>query len=142
MVSNVFSEPQSLVLQEDPAGCMIACLAMIRGVDYQTVKKDFYGDFEDSGMVGGVAYDYLLGHGYSVIYRRVHGSNHPKMGHEQISDPFAPIHLVTVRDFADSPNHHGVVMLESGLILNPRKNGCTDLAQYYEVISVAGVWKP
>jgi len=141
-MSEEFFQPIEHIIQEDPAGCMIACLAMIRGVSYQEVKAEFYGGFENDGITEGVAWDYLSAYGYTVIYRRVHCSSNPAEGHLHLKQPFAPVHLVCVRDFANAPHYHGVVMLDDGKILNPRKNGVTELSAYFEVISVAGVWKP
>lgn len=130
------------IVQEDPSGCLIACLAMVRGVDYYEVKAEFYGDFENEGIAIGKAMDYLADYGYSIIYRRSHSTHHPKLGHKYMTEPFADVHIVEVKDFADTNHSHGVVMLKDGTIYNPRKNGVDSLEPYYEVISCVGIWHP
>jgi hypothetical protein len=99
------------VVQKDAKGCGIACVAMVTGQDYDTVKTGFEGYFKD-GLTDFAISAYLAEHGYATAIKYPHYM--PTNTKREIfpPEPFADVHLV-------SADGHNMVMLRDGTILDP-----------------------
>jgi hypothetical protein len=126
------------VAQEHDKGCVIACIAMVLGWDYQVVAAEFHNDFNKSGINIDFAADFLGEHGFSVIEKS--GTRYLDLAahNRRMMQPFAPIHLVSVQQFVDKPKTtHCVVMDAKGKIYDPADKNAKDIL-YYSVHSVLG----
>lgn len=133
--------------QNDPAGCGAACLAMIVGCTYVAAREEIdamlwvHGDEPDprpkpvNWLEGGITQYHLdralYAHGFFKQTR------YSSWGWD-LSVPFAPIHWAIVRQ--PSNNHHFVVMLEDGDVLDPLRDGRYNLSDW-EVLQVCGLCK-
>lgn len=129
------------VRQKHRSGCAVACIAMITGLSYDAVKKQFQTNFEHGGMKPEHSRDFILEHGFSAIevtpstYKNVPTIN------KRLSKPFADIHFVSVQPFADSEVNHAIVMDKNGRVYDPEDPKCKDLSRYYCIVSVIGFWR-
>ncbi len=118
--------------------CTVACLAMIRGVSFDEVDKDF----EDStALTLGMCADYLGDHGYNVLIKELMFHNTPRFAREIISEPFAPAHIIHCKQFAENTIQHVVVMDSKGEIFDPARLECKSVDDYYMLTGVLGIWK-
>lgn len=129
----------TFVKQEQEHGCVPACLAMIRGVDYWRVAQWFENKFTHDGIKLETAMEYLSHFGYQIIVKEVWTGNHPLFGQAEMTKPFAPIHIVSVKPFADSKTNHSVIMSKSGRIYDP-SSVMKSFADIWEVQRILGVW--
>lgn len=136
------------VRQEDPRGCLVACVAMVTGHSYQSARewfanigKTFAGP--DGGLLDIDVMAYLGTYGYAYDRRyRWWGANRPR---ENWTKPFAPAHIVAVA----SNGAHAVVMTREGFVFDPADDHASrvaaglppkTLADYSNVEYVLGVW--
>lgn len=142
------STPVALVRQAHDYGCGIASLAMVTGQTYDEVRTWLLAHWpggqggdtpaEDwlvkRGIYSGIA-DYYLGrHGY--VWRKVYSG---WQQHPWPPEPFAPVHLVMVRQ--PSNNSHYVVMRADGVVLDPLADEPKTLAGWPAVDNVQGIWR-
>lgn len=124
--------------QEDSNGCSLAALAMVLGKTYREVRSDWL-HFENRG-ISFFEYDrYLAEKGYAVarIYKHSHASKNDLK--QWPIEPFADIHICTVKISDDSSVHHTVVMLRDGTILDPLTPSPRALSDYVRVDNIAGI---
>jgi hypothetical protein len=89
-----------LVRQEEPRGCVIACLAMIAGCRYEDVRRDI--DVDTCGVSYEHANGWLAERGFAVRTA-------------QRAMLFADVHLATFQ----TTMPHAVVVLRDGTVLDP-----------------------
>lgn len=142
------------IKQEQSHGCGIASLAMILGLSYKDVVKDWrlvvekdicdgkeyeqrYNDFDHGGLSHMCIDAYLADKGYATrrMYRhqsflRADRADWPPL-------PFGPVHICDVR----TSMGHVVVMLDTGEVYDPWYGTGRKLSDYEQVYSVAAVYK-
>lgn len=133
-----------LVRQEDPCGCLVACLAMVTGRSYGEVKQHFLqlgktfegerGGLHELDVEQGLA---DFGFAYAKKYRW-RGVN--LLRTQWPAPPFAPVHIVGLRV---SAGWHGVVLLQDGRVLDPFNDERRDLTHrdYEEIGYILGVFR-
>lgn len=140
-------EQIQLVEQEDYAGCLVACLAMVTRQTYQQVKRwDGFTGKNFREKHGGLSHldveQYLADHGFAsaLRFRWFPGCAHD--GHHT-RDPwptaaFAPVHILGVRN----SGQHGIVLLGDGqTVLDPLFRAPQRLSDYSDVGYMLGVFK-
>lgn len=115
--------------QENDFGCGFACLAMLTGKPYTTVRSELLDSYE-VGLDDDSILNYLYEHGFFVSQRK------------GISQPFAKAHICKVLVSFESLICHVVVMLEDGTVLDPASQQPKKLTDYLRVLWVAGIYKP
>ena len=130
-----------LVKQEEARGCGIACVAMVLGKSYKTVRNDFENDFEKKGLGFDKFIDYLLDHGLQAIKKEVRGWSHRDFARKEMLKPFAPIHIINVQPQYDSKDRHAVVMDAKGKLYCPSGATEKEIRETYIIHEVAGFWK-
>lgn len=125
------------VAQRQKKDCMLACLAMILNIEYNKLHSMFWRDFDKTGLELEIGRDFLADSGFNIIEKRNFGFDVISNARKEMWKPFAPIHLVKVRQWLDRQSTHAIVMDGKGKIYDPgyrtaKKNS------YYEVISVVG----
>lgn len=130
-----------LVKQDEKFGCGIAVIATVLNKTYDEVRFDFGNDFERRGMFFHQILDYLGDFGYSIVEKKIRNWNTKDFAKKEMLRPFAPVHIVSVKQFFDGNKSHVVVMTDKGKILCP--NGATDkqIRECYLVDQIAGLYK-
>jgi hypothetical protein len=129
--------PIKRVEQKGPT-CTIACMAMILGVEFDHVAKHF--EFPEEGRLTKIA-DYLGDHGYSVLIKESMYHAFPRFGFTEMCKPFAPAHVLHLKQFADQQVQHVVVMDQKGKLFDPARENCV-LDDFYMLTGVLGIWRP
>lgn len=133
--------------QEDAGGCGAATLAMIAGITYTEAKEEIdalpwlsTGEVEAklkpvNWTAGGGMSTYHLDR---ALYARgfFKQLRYAAWGHD-LTRPFAPVHYAIVQQ--PSNNHHFVVMLADGLVLDPFCEGEFRLADWSKALQVCGL---
>jgi hypothetical protein len=101
------------VVAKHDKGCVIACIAMVLGWGYDEVATEFQNDFNKAGINTDFAKEFICDHGYSVIEKRGTGYIDLREHNKRMMIPFAPIHIVTVRQFVDKPKHHHAFVMDA-----------------------------
>lgn len=129
------------VEQKHEQGCVVACIAMILGWDYDDVVAEFHNDFDKAGTNTDYAKDFICDHGYSAIEKRGGGYDQISLHNKRMMVPFAPVHIISVQQFVDTPKHaHAFVMDGKGKIYEPSGKAVKQVPFYY-VRHVIGFWK-
>jgi hypothetical protein len=129
------------VQQKHEYGCLIACIAMVMGWDYDKVVAEFHHDFNKSGTSGEFAKTFICDHGFSVIEKRGTGWTDIRLHNERMMVPFASVHIVCGQQFVDNPKHtHAFVMDGKGNIHDPDDKN-RKVVPCYEVRHVMGFFK-
>jgi hypothetical protein len=131
------------VPQRGETDCVIACLAMIRGVSYEVIMDDLRMCWDSGGKEEGIDddafYQYLSQHGFAFqIFTHFYG---PSLLHRVAwpLKPFAPVHVIgTVMDDGET---HASVMDHAGRIFDPYDTQKTTLDEYAVVYEMVGIWK-
>ena len=129
------------VQQEDPAGCGAATLAMILKISYEEAKQQvdallWEGELKPVNWLVGGCTSYhldrvLYDHGYFKQTRYAAWGKH--------LSAFAEIHYAIVQQ--PSNNHHFVVMLRNGIVLDPMNEGQFAISDWSKVLQVCGLVK-
>jgi ABC-type bacteriocin/lantibiotic exporter with double-glycine peptidase domain len=133
-------KPIKFVKQRDHADCAIACLAMILNCSYEQVYNDMLNRFDKTGLKHNTSVAYLADHNINIITKEWKCYANVIKNNQRMAEPFADIHLVCVKPYADSNVHHAVVMDRNGKVYDPSDNGITKLTDYYEVVKVGGCY--
>jgi len=129
------------VQQEHKSGCLVACIAMVLGWEYDDVVTHFKNDFDRCGIDGELAKEFICEHRYSVIEKRGSHYGDVKEHNKRMLEPFAPVHIVSVQQFKDSGKiSHALVMDSKGNVLDPHDPGIKEV-ECYEVLHIMGFWK-
>lgn len=127
-----------IVRQEDFCGCVIACMAMVLGRSYESIK----GEVGDPG--NGFAYvtwkEYLGRHGYAV---QMFFRYDPLTRSERVGWPLKPwtdVHFCAV-DGGYGAGSHLVVLLRDGRVLDPMSDEPRMLSDYSGISYMAGLYK-
>jgi len=123
------------VSQKYENDCAVACLAMITGYSYEKVDKRFN---YKKGIKFSKSVDYLQYQGIGIIIKEWIGCQNINYNNKLMAQPYADIHLISVKQYADSPYHHAIVMDKNGQIYDPGDKTIKDLNHYYEIVKVAG----
>lgn len=127
-------KPQKVVhvTQKHKSGCLVACIAMVLGWEYDAVVNEFHNDFSKSGVNGNLAREFICDHGFSVIEKRGVGYQSLSEHNKRMMVPFAPIHIVSVRQFIDTPKTtHAFIMDGNGKIFDPHDKDQKKTLFYY-----------
>jgi hypothetical protein len=127
---------------ETQSDCAIACIAMILGCSYNAVYEDMYDDFEKNGVSFKRALEYLADHGLSVITKEWKCYQDIRKNNKRMKEPFADIHLVRVRQYANKSMLHSMVMDKNGRVYDPSPFGRSNkgFAGWYEILEVGGCY--
>lgn len=127
--------------QKHEHGCLIACVAMVLGWDYDQVSAHFIEDFSKRGTTSAYAKRFLCEHGFSVIEKIGSGYINALDHNKRMLEPFAPIHIIGVQQFIDRPKqYHAFVTDSKGKIYDPHDEKCTSMT-FYEAVSAMGFWQ-
>lgn len=126
------------VAQEEPDGCLVACIAMVSGRSYAEIRAMCAASY-NQGIHDVIADNVLDELGFAVRRRYRHNSRLKIDRTEWPCAPFAPVHIFT----ADVPaGHHAAVLLSDGVVLDPWTTARTVLTHpdYLKIDSIAGYW--
>jgi hypothetical protein len=129
------------VKQEDRFGCAVACIAMATGRTYEDVSKDFAQDFNKRGLFTRQITQYLADCGFQIIYKKVDFFNDIKFGRDELLKPFAPVHIVNVKQYFDAGSGHSVVMDKKGKIFCPNEVDEEEIKNAYCIDDVIGIYR-
>jgi hypothetical protein len=109
-----------LVRQEDPNGCIVACLAMVTGKSYAEIRRMYPSVAEPHG--GLTLFDFtnfftLHGFAFQLIHawdRAIDGKHT-----DWPFRPWADAHLCGVDAGRGGSSSHGVILLRDGTVLDP-----------------------
>lgn len=125
-------------------GCSLACMAMITGLNYDFIDKQFSVNFDKNGLIYDKVRQYVCEQGFDCIEKinRIY----TKVGSQNLRMlvPFADVHFISAQQFADSKYNHSFVMLKNGKILDPadhNHNHKTVLDRFYSIDVVLGFWQ-
>jgi hypothetical protein len=129
------------VQQKHEHGCLIACIAMVLGWDYDQVAVEFKTDLTKRGTDGEFAKQFICDHGFSVIEKRGTGYLDRREHNKRMLEPFAPIHIVSVQQFIDRPKqNHAFVTDSRGEVYDPNDRDQKKVL-FYEAVHVMGFWQ-
>lgn len=128
------------VATKDDFGCAIACLAMVTGRTYDDVSADFMRDFNKEGMPWMETVQYAGDAGFAIIEKHYSFWNSKDACMKEMYKPFADVHIMSVRPYADSKESHAVVMTSTGRIICPSKTSSERIKLSYAVNAVAGLY--
>jgi hypothetical protein len=127
--------------QKHDKGCVIACIAMVLGWEYEDVVSEFKNDFDKKGTSTDFAKEFICDHGFSVIEKRGTGYIDLRAHNKRMLQPFAPVHIVSVRQFIDLPKHtHAYVTDAKGRVFEPISKDRKEVL-FYSVEHVMGFFK-
>lgn len=126
------------VIQEDNHGCVPACVAMILGWDYARAKALFNNDFTVDGVELATGCCAVIDQGWIAVEKIVVTYNQIDDHRDFMLQPFADVHMVSIRHGVDSKTGHAVVMLKDGTILDPSEDPS---GKIYYVRHIIGFWK-
>lgn len=130
------------VAQEEPNGCVAATLAMVLGVDYWSAAG-MLADRKHGDCYSTVAqFQELWSRGWRTLpvgrirdeQRNVIAPHPP--------EPFADIHIASVKVSEGSPVYHSVIWLRDGTVLDPLTDVPRTLADYHYVGGIHGLYPP
>lgn len=116
-------------------------MAMILGKSYEEIDQDFIQSFDSRGLTSKEIIKYLAFCGRQIIRKEVEYFNQVKFGRDELLKPFAPAHIVTIRQCFDSKDTHAVFMDETGKIYCPSEIGEDEIKNAYSIDEVIGVYK-
>lgn len=128
------------ILQEEPKGCVIACLAMVLGRTYASIREEWQNDFSTDGMDTPSFMNYLGDNGFSIIHKAASHYNHKDFAREELLRPFAPVHIICTKPLFDS-QHHAMVMDAKGKIYDPAGRTEDEVKTDYAVVECIGLFK-
>lgn len=134
--------PIKMVLQKEPSGCGIAVVAMVTGKPYEEVRQYIHldRDFTKEGMYDSELEDLLEVFGFSWQSRGRHQPRLSSVREVWPSLPFAPLHIVQVKNLPDK-RYHYVVLLPDGQVMDPWWGVIQGLHRYPQILQMHGVWK-
>ncbi len=135
------SQAIQIVKQTDDYGCLAACAATVLNRSYADVAKDFGHDFKSRGLNFDRIIVYLNEQGFDVIQKRGKPCGRVDFARDELLKPFAPVHIVSLREFSDSDTHHSVVMDADGKLHDPAGETEETLKKAYQVVQVIGLFK-
>ena len=127
------------VEQEHQSGCMVAVLAMIMDITYQEALEYFPAHPDETGGYSSFTLEVILAEqGYAVARQHRHRTGFGVNRLFWPPRPFGKLHWCEVMTLAGA---HAVVMLESGVVLDPSNINRVSLdhPDYKSVTFVAAV---
>ena len=107
------------VAQEEPNGCVAATLAMVIGVGYQTATT-ILADRKHGDCYSTVAaFQELWRRGWRTLPVGRVRNEAREVIRQYPPEPFADLHIVSVKVSAGSPVYHSVVWCRDGTVLDP-----------------------
>lgn len=114
---------------------------MVLGWTYAQVAKHFYCDFNKTGLKPEQWRNFICEHGFSSVEKIAYSYMDICASNKRMAKPFAPVHILSVAQFADSKENHALVMDSRGKIYDPGKpEGYELLKMHYEIVRVTGFW--
>ncbi len=129
-----------MVMQEDTNGCGLACIATIVNQPYQSLKRHFHNNFEDTGISLEGVMDYLGDAGFSLVYKAIRNYAKIDFALDELLKPFAPIHVVRIQDKFDTEMGHFIIMDSKGKLYCPQGSSEAYLKKAYAITDVVGVY--
>jgi hypothetical protein len=126
------------VRQEERAGCVVACAAMVTGESYREVAASFGSNLVDDGVNMDHARDYVCDRGFAAVEATAHGYMDVRASNRRMLRPFADVHIVRVLPKVDSTIGHALLMDRRGKLYDPETPGPVDATKYYSVTHVFG----
>lgn len=128
------------VTQEDTLGCGIAVLAMVTGRTYEEVYADFAQDVGTQGLSLEQIIEYSGNAGFSIIHKYVTHFADIKFGRDEIFSPFAPVHIVRLKQYFDANIGHVIVMDKDGKFFCPSNQSEEEIRNSYAITDVLGLY--
>lgn len=123
-------------------GCSLACMAMITGLSYDFIDKQFENNFDKKGIRSNVAMQFICEQGFDCIEKTSRIYTKIGLQNKRILVPFADIHYVAAQQFADAKTNHAFIMLKNGKIWDPDDpKHTTVFDRFYEILVVLGFWR-
>lgn len=130
------------VAQEEPNGCVAATLAMVIGVGYQTATT-ILADRKHGDCYSTVAaFQELWRRGWRTLPVGRVRNEAREVIRQYPPEPFADLHIVSVKVSAGSPVYHSVVWCRDGTVLDPLTEEPRTLADYHHIGGIHGLFPP
>lgn len=127
--------------QQEKSGCAIACIAMVLGRTYKSVRDDWQNDFDQDGVFLEKTMEYLGDHDCSLIHKLTRNYNQKDFARKEMLKPFAPVHVVRVMPAFDSDVGHLVVMDARGKLICPQRFTDKNIRDSYAITDVVGIYR-
>lgn len=129
------------VPQQGNSDCVIASIAMVTGQDYDDVEWHFK-DTDKKGVSVEDCIGYLMDKGITIISKSSEGFIDINRNNKLLLFPFADIHIVRAKVYANDRMNHAFVMLKNGKCYNPTQPNkfCNPLTHYYWIKQVIGCY--
>lgn len=121
-------------------GCSIACTAIILGKEYDDVAVALKNDFSKEGIQVKIIASYLSENGVDVTSKEHLGYSDRDAMNKHLIKPFADIHYISFRQFADSDFNHAIVMLANGKLVCPNIKYRITTWNIYEIETILGCY--
>jgi hypothetical protein len=128
------------VRQQHECGCAVACMAMVTGLPYDKIEKQFVANFGREGVAPEVTRNFICDHGFSAVEVIAHGYHDIRQSNARMRRPFADVHVVSVLPQPDAEMNHAVVMDRRGRVYDPAMPKVRDLGEYYFICRVQGFY--
>lgn len=131
-----------LVKQRQECDCSIACIATITGIKYENVIKHFNNNFSRTGLTLAETCQFIAENGFDGIQKINKIYTDIKINNKRMLFPFADIHYIEAKQFANSKKNHALVMLKNGKVFEPSTGKFINiLNEFYEIVNVVGFWR-
>lgn len=127
------------IAQEEPGGCLVACVAMVTGRSYATIRQLCASSY-NNGIHEVIADDILGELGFAIVRKYKHI---PRLKTDRLDWPllpFAPAHICLVHA---TQGAHAVVMLHTGDVYDPWNASRQNLRHpdYTQIDHITGIFK-
>jgi len=131
-----------LVKQEEPYGCVIACIAMILGKSYQEIKNELppnrgYGN--KNGMISQDMISFLWQYGYIGLEFYKCESHSQRM--MELNEWLKPVGVFNKVSIYNEYGPHAILWLPDGKIFDPNREGIHSINDYGNFQSLTAFWK-
>lgn len=129
------------VKQEEPYGCVIACIAMILGKTYQEIKSMLptdrgYGN--RNGMTSHDMISFLWLHGYIGLEFYKCESHTQRM--RELNEWLKPVATFNKVSVINEYGPHAILWMPDGRVFDPNKYGVHSITDYKEYHSLTAFW--
>lgn len=131
------------IRQKDSLGCAIACAAMIVGCTYEESREAIVPNWDGKIPPGGYeVWQFIKSRGFDVVCQREHffAARDDKSALWP-PEPFADVHLVSLKTHGAGYFNHSVVMLRDGTILDPDCDEPRRMSDYLHIEQISAVLK-
>lgn len=128
-----------LVRQEDPNGCLVACMAMIAGLSYQDVRA-LFPRVAQGGLTHYAFMDFLARHDFAYQFLFKFDQTNYAVRDDWPRAPWADAHICGVDAGRGGESSHGVVLLRDGTILDPMADAPRRMSDYPKCGYMCGIF--